>query len=99
MPPRRTTPADPGAALDAAKARVAKKAETVPHRLTEAEVRLLPGKRVLELGNAGHLRHLGVGVKPLKPPTPSVITPTTGTDRSAAQRGTRKTGRTRKGRK
>ena len=94
MPPRRTAPVDPATAIDAAKARAARKAETSPHRLTEAEVGLLPGKRVLELGNAGHLRHLGVGVKPVKPATPAVVTPK-GTSRTAAQRGTSKTtGRT-----
>jgi hypothetical protein len=49
-------------AREAAKAAASRKAELAPHTLSEAEVLLLPGAKVLELGNAGHLRHLGVGI-------------------------------------
>jgi hypothetical protein len=95
MAQRPTLPTDPAAALKAAKATAATKAERAPHTLTEAEVGLLPGKKILQLGNSGRLRHLGLGTAPLKPSTP-VITP-----KGSAQRGTRKTGnaRARQGRK
>ena len=93
MPPRRRVPLDPAAAQDAAKAAASRKADRAPHKLTEAEVGLLPGRKVLELGNAGHLRHLGVGTKPVEPATPAVVTPK-GTSRTAAQRGTKSTSRT-----
>ncbi len=90
---------DPAAAQEADRAAAAAKAERTPRKLTEAEVGLLPGRKVLELGNAGHLRHLGVGTAPVKPATPAVATPK-GTSR-AAQRGTSKAGsaRARQGRK
>jgi hypothetical protein len=65
---RRVLPA-PGAAEEVAKAAAAAKAERAPHTLSEAEVLLLPGAKVLELGNAGKLRHLGLG---LPVPTPQV---------------------------
>jgi hypothetical protein len=58
-------------AQQAAKAAASRKAERTPRKLTEAEVRLLPGRKVLELGNAGHLAHLGVGVRPAKTPAPA----------------------------
>jgi len=48
--------------MEAAKAAAAAKAERAPHQLTGAEVQLLPGRQVLDLGNAGHLRHLGIGL-------------------------------------
>lgn len=74
MAPRRA-PVHPALALtearEAAKAAAAEKARRAPHTLTEAEVRLLPRRKVLELGNADHLRHLGVGTEPLKPATPA----------------------------
>lgn len=31
---------------------------------------LLPGKTVLDLGNAGHLRHLGIGIPPVRAAAP-----------------------------
>lgn len=97
----RRTPVHPAAAAEAArkaaKAAAAAKAERAPGKLTAAEAQLLPGKTVLELGNAGKLKHLGVGTALIKPVTPAVATPK-GTSRSAAQRGTSAT-RTRKGRK
>jgi hypothetical protein len=55
-------PPDPGGAEEAAKAAAAAKADRAPHTLSDAEVMLLPGARVLDLGNAGHLRHLGLGL-------------------------------------
>lgn len=61
MTRRRVLPAA-GAAEEAAKAAAAAKAERAPHTLSEAEVMLLPGAKVLEIGNAGHLRHLGLGL-------------------------------------
>jgi hypothetical protein len=67
----RKTPADPVAAMHAAKAAASRKAELAPHRLTEAEVRLLPGKTVLTLGNQGKLKHLGIGTAPLKSVAPA----------------------------
>ena len=89
MPPRKI-PVDPSAAQEMAKAAAAAKAERAPHKLTEGEAMLLPGKKLLELGNAGRLRHLGIGAPaPKQPVTPN------GT--RSAQRGTSKT-RTRKGR-
>ena len=60
-------PPDPGAADAARRAAAARKAETTPHLLSDAEVCLLPGRKVLELGNAGHLRHLGIGLPVPKP--------------------------------
>jgi hypothetical protein len=71
MPPRRKAAVDPVAALKAAKAAAAAKAERSPRSLTAAEVELLPGRRILELGNAGHLRHLGVGTAPLGSAAPA----------------------------
>jgi hypothetical protein len=70
-------------AQQAAKAAAARKAERAPRKLTEAEVQLLPGKKVLELGNAGHLRHLGVGTVPRKSAAPA------GAPRTAASRSAR----------
>jgi len=58
-------------ARQAAKDAASAKAERTPERLTAAEVRLLPGKTVLTLGNAGKLRHLGVGTAPLKSAAPA----------------------------
>lgn len=55
-------PPDPGAAEEARRAAAAAKAERAPHTLSEEEVLLLPNKTVLSLGNAGALRHLGVGL-------------------------------------
>jgi hypothetical protein len=60
----------PLAAMDAAKAAAADKAERAPHTLTEAEVMLLPGKKVLELGNAGKLQHIGLGIPPARKAAP-----------------------------
>ena len=60
-------PPDPGAAEEARRAAAAAKAERAPHTLSEAEVMLLPGAKVLQLGNDGHLVHLGIG---LPVPTP-----------------------------
>ncbi len=71
MPPRRRAPADPVAAQETAKTAAAAKAERAPRTLTAADVALLPGRKVLELGNQGHLRHLGVGTRPLAPATPA----------------------------
>jgi hypothetical protein len=67
MPPRRMPVHPAQAAADArqaAKVAASRKAEVAPHELTESEVMLLPGKKVLELGNAGKLRHLGLGLPP-----------------------------------
>jgi hypothetical protein len=58
-------------AREAAKAAASRKAEVAPDKLTEAEVMLLSGKKVLELGNAGKLRHVGLGVGPLKSAAPA----------------------------
>lgn len=96
MPPRKAPvhPATAAAdAMKAAKAAASAKAQRAPHRLTDAEVQLLPGKTVLELGNAGHLKHLGVGTVPLKPATPAGAGPKATRGKSAAKRGTRKTGK------
>jgi hypothetical protein len=57
-------------AREAAKAAASRKAELTPHLLTEAEVMLLPGKKVLELGNAGKLRHIGLGIPPVRTAAP-----------------------------
>jgi hypothetical protein len=57
-------------AREAAKAAAAVKARRAPHLLSEAEVMLLPGKTVLDLGNAGHLRHLGIGIPPTRTAVP-----------------------------
>lgn len=59
---RRRIPPTPGAGDEAAKAAAAAKAQRAPHTLSAAEVMLLPGAKVLEIGNAGHLRHLGIGL-------------------------------------
>jgi hypothetical protein len=78
-------------AQQAAKAAASRKAERAPHRLTEAEVRLLPGQKVLELGNAGRLRHLGVGTAPVKSATPAAAGPKATTGKPTARaRGTSK---------
>ena len=55
---------------EAAKAAAARKARLTPEELTEQEAMLIPPKLLLELGNAGRLRHLGLGL-PLKPSTPA----------------------------
>jgi hypothetical protein len=55
-------PPDPGTPEEARRAAAAAKAERAPHTLTEADVMLLPGAKVLQLGNDGHLRHLGIGL-------------------------------------
>lgn len=74
MPPRKP-PVHPALALtearDAARVAAAEKARRAPDTLTEADVRLLHRRTVLALGNAGLLRHLGVGTEPLKPATPA----------------------------
>lgn len=74
MAPRKVPVHPAQAVIDAraaAKAAASRKAELAPHKLTEAEVMLLPGRKVLELGNAGHLQHLGLGLPPVKSaPTP-----------------------------
>ena len=57
---------DPGAATAVAKAAASRKAELTPEKLTEEEAMLIPPKLLLELGNQGRLRHLGLGL-PLKP--------------------------------
>lgn len=93
MPPRKVPvhPATAAAdAVKAAKAAASRKAQRAPHRLTDAEVQLLPGKMVLELGNAGHLKHLGVGIAPLKPAAAGAVGPKATTGKSAPKRGTRK---------
>jgi hypothetical protein len=80
MPPRKVS-VHPALAIhearEAAKAAAAKKAETSPHRLTAAELEFLPGKTVLDLGNRGLLRHLGLGlpIKPAPSPLPSASGP------------------------
>ena len=89
MPPRRRVPLDPAAAQDAAKAAAAAKAERAPHRLSEREAMLLPGKTLLDLGNQGHLTHLGIGLEPTTQTTSSAP------KGSTTKRGTGKTaGRT-----
>jgi hypothetical protein len=74
----------PLASMDAAKAAAAAKAERAPHTLTEAEVMLLPGKKVLELGNAGKLQHIGLGL-PLKRATPTRTPKITASKSASAQ--------------
>lgn len=70
MAPRRTLPVHPAIVLakarEAAVAAAADKARRAPHTLTEADLDLIPGKLMLELGNAGHLQRFGIGL-PLKP--------------------------------
>jgi hypothetical protein len=90
MPPRRPArrPVSPADAQAAAGAAAARKAERAPHTLTEADVARLPGKTVLALGNQGKLRHLGVGTKPLNPPTPAATAPARKTGKTSAKRGT-----------
>jgi len=73
MTARRTVAAHPALAADAreaARAAAAEKAQRAPKTLTDQEVCLLPGKTVLELGNAGHLQHLGIGL-PVKRAAPA----------------------------
>lgn len=70
--------------MDSTKAAAAAKAERAPRTLTEAEVMLLPGRKVLELGNAGHLQHLGIGL-PLEPATPARAPKVTGSKSASAQ--------------
>ena len=50
------------AAMDTAKAAVAAKADRAPETLTAEDLKLLRGAKILELGNAGRLRHLGLGL-------------------------------------
>jgi hypothetical protein len=57
-------------ARELAKAAAADKARRTPHLLTEPEVMLLPGKMVLELGNQGHLQHLGIGIPTVRTAAP-----------------------------
>ena len=78
MTRRRPLPPDPGAAGEAAKAAAAAKADRAPHTLTEREAMLLPGAKLLELGNAGKLQHLGLGV-----PSPKTATPKRAASRAA----------------
>jgi len=69
MPPRKPAvhPAIAFAeARKAAKAAASEKAARTPHLLTAADLELIPGRLLLELGNAGRLQHLGLGV-PDKP--------------------------------
>lgn len=61
----RRTPVHPLAAMDAARAAVAAKADRAPETLTADDLKLLRGPKILELGNSGRLRHLGLGL-PLK---------------------------------
>lgn len=49
-------------AREAETAAAAEKAKRAPHTLSEAEALLIPGKTLLELGNAGKLTHLGLGL-------------------------------------
>jgi hypothetical protein len=55
----------PRPAADAARTRTAnaasRKAASSPGKLTEAELSTLPGHAVLALGNAGKIKHLGIG--------------------------------------
>ncbi len=69
MTARRRTrvPLDPGGARAAAAETANEKARTAPHKLTAEELDLIPGKLLLDLGNAGHLRHLGLGLPVPKP--------------------------------
>lgn len=91
MPPRVRMPVDPGQARELAKAAASRKAERTPHRLTESEAMLIPPKQLLELGNAGHLQHLGIGLPTKK------VAPAKGAAKKAAPRSTGKT-QARKGR-
>ena len=77
-------------AQQAAKAAANRQAELAPHKLTEAQVQLLPGRKVLELGNAGHLRHLGVGTAPVKSATPAAAAPKATAGKPTARRGARR---------
>src|SRR5579863_5246377 len=68
MTRRRGIPAFPDPAADAAqRAAAAAKADRTPHLLSEEEVLLLPNRKVLDLGNSGHLRHLGIGLPVPRP--------------------------------
>lgn len=58
----RRTAVHPLAAMDAAKAAVAAKADRAPETLSADDLKLLRGAKILELGNAGRLRHLGLGL-------------------------------------
>lgn len=57
-------------AREAAKIAASRKARLTPEKLTEEEAMLIPPKLLLELGNQGRLRQLGLGL-PLKPSTPA----------------------------
>jgi hypothetical protein len=67
-PQRRRVPLDPGPARAAAAETANEKARTAPHTLTAEELDLIPGKLLLDLGNGGHLRHLGLGLPVPAPP-------------------------------
>jgi hypothetical protein len=72
MAPRMMVPVHPATLLakarDAARAAAAEKAAKSPHLLTVDDLDLIPGRMVLDLGNAGHLRHLGIGLPPKHAP-------------------------------
>jgi hypothetical protein len=61
-------------AREAATAVANRKAELHPEQLTAEELELIPGRKVLELGNAGKLQHLGLGL-PIKP-APKILSST-----------------------
>jgi hypothetical protein len=74
----RKVPVHPAMALhkarEAATAAANRKAELHPEQLTAEELELIPGRKVLELGNAGKLQHLGIGL-PFQPATPARTPP------------------------
>lgn len=84
MAPRKTVPVHPALAVadarQAAKDAAAAKADRSPHLLTADDLEFLHGRRILELGNAGLSRHLGIG-QPVK------LTPPAKTPKTAASRG------------
>jgi hypothetical protein len=68
-------------AREAATAVANRKAELHPEQLTVEELALIPGRQVLELGNTGKLRHLGIGL-PVTP-TPKTFPSASGPSGSA----------------
>lgn len=84
MPPRKVAVHPAIAAHEAREAATAvanRKAELHPEQLTAEELELIPGRKVLELGNAGKLQHLGIGL-PAKP-TPTTLPNASGPSGSA----------------
>ena len=77
MTRRRPVPLDLGAARSAAADVANEKARNAPHTLTTEELDLIPGRLLLDLGNAGRLVHLGIGL-----PVPRTAAPKTAAARA-----------------